>query len=359
MSRTGAPPPFEIGVGLGTDRPEDLRRVAEVGDRVGISFLSVGDNPGHLLETYVSLTLLAEATSRTRVGTAMTNPAARDPLVVASALSTLDRVAPGRVFLGIATGRARTSATAGVDELRRHLVALRELWAHGTTVHRGQRLDLSWDARPVPILVGAAGPRALALAGELADGVVVETGVSPEVVERATTAIAAGARAAGRDRRELETWWYLKSSLGSTPEEARARAQVGLAASAALSLGPDPAARGVPSRFHEHCRRAHAEYDMAAHVRAEGADPNRHLIADPDFQDYLLDRYGLVGTEAGWRQRIGDLRARGIDRVFCAAVVPDREAFVAGAGSVLAAVRGEAERADAPPEPRTGAGRRR
>src|SRR5687768_8462369 len=90
---------FEIGVGMGTTDPEEMRRVARAGDEAGMSFVSIGDNPGQQMETFVSLTLLTSATRRCRVGTAMTNPLGRDPLIVASALSTLDKMAPGRVFL--------------------------------------------------------------------------------------------------------------------------------------------------------------------------------------------------------------------------------------------------------------------
>ena len=328
--------PFQIGIGLGTTDPDGLRRAAALADRGGITFVSVGDNPGHLLETYVSLTLLATSTSTCRVGTSMTNPLSRDPQVVASALSTLDRIAPGRVFLGISTGRAR--AAGRVQDLRDFLIALRELWTQGRTVHRGQEYELSWEAHAVPILVGASGPRSLRLAGELGDGVVIETGVSPDVMDDALAHIAEGALAAGKHLADLELWWYLKSALADTSKEALELGLAGLAASAALVLGRDPAGRLVPERFHDACRRARARYDMSSHVRTDGPDPNRQLVADPDFQAYLLDRYGCIGTPDEWRTRIATLRARGVERIFCAAVVPDREYFVSTAADVLATI---------------------
>lgn len=323
----------ELGIGLGATTHEALRRDAAAGDAAGMAFVSVGDNPGHLLETVVGLVTLAEVTERCRIGTTMTNPRSRDPLVLASALSSVEQRAPGRVFCGIATGRAR--GRASVSELRAYIMALRELWSHGRAEYRGQRLELDWDARPVPILIGASGPRALRLAGELGDGAVIETGVSPEVIEQATAAIAEGARSAGRAPDALELWWYLKASLAETSEQAREHARTGLASTAALTLGRDPAGTGVPERFHEHARSAHERYDMSLHVRTDAADPNRELVKDPEFLGYLLDRYGLVGTAEEWRARITELAGRGVRRIFCAAVVPNRTELIETVGRAV------------------------
>jgi 5,10-methylenetetrahydromethanopterin reductase len=330
------PSDFGIGVGLGTTEPDGLLRAARLGDKGGLSFVSVGDNPGHLLETYVSLTQLVGATERCRVGTSMTNPLARDPLVVASALSSLDLVAPGRVFLGIGTGRAGASASSAT--LRAFVIALRELWSQGHAEYKGKTYNLSWDARPVPIIIGASGPKALRIAGELGDGAIVETGVAPAAMQAARAAISDGAESAGRTIDDIELWWYLKSAIAETPEEARALGTAGLAASAALVLGRDPVARHVPPEFHDACVAARAGYDMSSHVSTSGDDPNRALISDPAFFEYLLDRYGCIGTPDEWRDRIADLRTRGVDRIFCAAVVPDREYFISTVADVLATV---------------------
>lgn len=332
--------PFQIGVGLGSSDPTRLRRLATIGDGAGLSFLSVGDNPGHLLETYVSLTVLEESTEHCRIGTSVTNPGTRHPLVVASALSSLDALAPGRVFLGIATGRSRSPAR--IDELRSHIVALRELWSIGTTNFRGETLTLAWDARPVPILVGAAGPRALRLAGELGDGAIIETGVTPDVMEQALAHIAEGARAGGRDPAALELWWYLKSSIALSEDEAVELAVPGLAASAALVLGRDPDRHRVPERFHAACRHAAAHYDLGRHISAGADDPNRQLVSDPDLLAYLLDRYGCVGTPGTWVDRLRQLRERGVQRLFCAAVVPNLDFFLEAAGHALTDVNSAA-----------------
>ena len=139
--------------------------------------------------------------------------------MVAAAMSSVESIAPGRVFFGVATGRARRPAT--LDALREHVILLRSLWAHEEVVYRGEALKLAWDARSVPIFVCASGPRGLRLAGEIADGVIVESGVSIEAVERAKTWVRQGAEWAGRDPDALEVWWYLKTAVAETDEEAQ------------------------------------------------------------------------------------------------------------------------------------------
>jgi hypothetical protein len=172
----------------------------------------------------------------------------------------------------------------------------------------------------------------------------VEAGVSPEAVESARVAIADGARASGRSIDELELWWYVKAAIAESYDDALVQALGPLAASGALVLGRDPAGRLVPPRLHDAVRELARSYRMRLHLRTDQDDPNRALLADGELRAYLLDRFGLVGSDADWRERISQLRARGIERIFCAAVVPDLDSFIgAVAGRVLPArVRGTA-----------------
>src|SRR6476620_6379730 len=55
-------------------------------------------------DPYPLLTLMADATTRLRLGTCVTNPATREPSVTASSLATLDELSGGRMDLGIGRG---------------------------------------------------------------------------------------------------------------------------------------------------------------------------------------------------------------------------------------------------------------
>ena len=249
---SNTPPKLRLGLGMGALDYGDLRRHAAAAEAGGFAFVSVGDNPAQLKETYVSLAVVAEATRTCRVGTAITNPIHRDVLVVASAVSSVESLAPDRTFLGIATGRARKTASLAV--LEEHINVLRALWRKEEVAYHGDTLRLMWDAKPVPILVCGSGPRALQLAGRVGDGVIIETGVSAEVVEQSRELVAEGARQAGRDPSEIELWWYVKAAIAETEGEAVAVGRAALAASGAFVTGRAPELRGVPEKFHEHCR---------------------------------------------------------------------------------------------------------
>jgi 5,10-methylenetetrahydromethanopterin reductase len=310
-----------LGITVAPTNVDDLRRFMEIADKTSVAFVTIGDNPGHLLEQVVSLTVMAGATRRVGIGTAITNPTGRHPLVVASAASALAQVAPGRVFLCLGRGRSSMdSATLG--HLREYFVALKELWNQGETVYRGERCTLDWPAEPVPVLIAAAGQKALRLAGEISDGVIVETGVTAEALEEGLEAIAEGARSAGRDPNEIEAWWYVRCSLAETHEQAVDQA-LGPMAAAGLVLGYDPVAHRVPLEFRDACIDLRRRYDFSAHTRADSGSPNRALVADENLRSYLLDRFGLVGTPDEWVDRLAELNARGVERVFGASVVPN------------------------------------
>jgi len=315
-----------IGVILSSVGVDDLARQAAAADRGGFTFASVGDNPAHMRDTFVSLAQLARATSECWIGTTITTPHHRDPLVVASAFSSIAELAPGRVFAGIGTGRARPRAS--LDELRDHVVALRGLWSRGEVQHRGERLRLSWDAPPVPIVICGSGPRTLRLAGELADGVVVESGLTPELVGQARGWIADGARLAGRDPRDIPIWWYARTTIGETADEALDDALASLAAAGAF-LGLGGGIESVPERLRPGVRRLAERYDLDAHLRTDPANPNRRLLdGDDALRAYLIERTGIVGDTEEWLRRIAELRGLGVENVLCVGASGKKHRFL-------------------------------
>jgi 5,10-methylenetetrahydromethanopterin reductase len=328
---------LEIGLGIPSVDFDRLSTWARAADDAGFAFVAVGDNPGYMRDTFVALTVLAQSTSRCGIGTATTNPAHRDPLVLTTAISSVATLAPGRVFLGL--GRGRAHRTASVATLRTRIETLRKLWERGEAEVDGERLKLGWQAPAVPIVVAASGPRVLQLAGEMADGVIVESGVSEEAIRFARQHLETGARAAGRDVDEIDVWWYVKATIAEDRASAIDAALAPTAGSGGLVLGEDPIGRAVPDRYREGVRKLRAGYDLSTHLRTDGDDPNKRLLDDPELRRYLLDRFTMAGTPADWIDRIGELRERGVDKLFRAAVVADPGALIELVGGhVLSAV---------------------
>lgn len=318
--------PVGIGMVLNSLNLTDVARQTKAADEAGFSFVTVGDNPEHMLDTYVSLTHVAQAAERCHVGTTITTPTHRDPLVVATAFSSVETIHPGRVFIGIGTGRARQKVS--VRDLREHIEALRELWSVGKTTYRGVEMRLSWDAKPVPIVVCASGPRALRVGGELADAVIIESGLTPELIESAKQHVAAGALAAGRDPSDITLCWYARTSIGVTTEEARYDCLPSMAAAGAFLTRRDAGLEDVPSVHHSKIHTLAENYDMSAHLRTDAGNPNRRLLDDEALRNYLIERMGVVGSPAQWVERLEGLRELGVHNILCVGASGDKDEMI-------------------------------
>jgi probable F420-dependent oxidoreductase len=136
------------------------------------------------LDPFVALAAAAVVTERITRGTGIMLPAQRDRIVTAKAVATLDRLAGGRLSLGIGYGwNVEEGADHGVPWKRRramvreHVLAMRELWTRDEASFQGEFVgfEASWSwpkpAGRVPVLLGGApGPTLFAHIAEYGDG---------------------------------------------------------------------------------------------------------------------------------------------------------------------------------------------
>ena len=168
-----------------------------------------------------------------RVGLGLMPAPLRNPALAAMEIATLARLFPGRFVPAAGHGvlpwmeQVGARAASPMTMLREWVSAVRSL-LHGETVTvsgqyvRLSQVALDWPPPAVPpLLVGARGPRTLALAGEIADGLVLDAGgISPDAVRRAIATAAA--------RRAHEVVVYVPCAAG---EHARERIEAELTAS--------------------------------------------------------------------------------------------------------------------------------
>jgi alkanesulfonate monooxygenase SsuD/methylene tetrahydromethanopterin reductase-like flavin-dependent oxidoreductase (luciferase family) len=158
-------------------------------------------------DTLAALTGLAGETSRLMLGTGVVPMGSRSTMLTAMAAATVQERSGGRAILGLGTG----AAVPGVlDRLRELVAELRRLLEH--------EVSLAVPA-PVPIWLSALGPRAVRLAGEVADGVLLNW-CPPERVAQARAALSEAAAAAGRDPSGVRVAVYVRGSLGENLEAA-------------------------------------------------------------------------------------------------------------------------------------------
>ena len=81
---------------------------------------------------------------------------------------------------------------SNLKAIREGLLTARALLDDEPVEHVGVKISSNWRKSHFPIFLAAGGPRVLELAGELADGVILGSGITPEVVAWARYHIAVG-----------------------------------------------------------------------------------------------------------------------------------------------------------------------
>lgn len=171
-------------------------------------------------EATVPMAAYAAVTSRIKVGSGIVPIWTRNVGLLAATFATLDELAPGRVILGLGAWWEPLATKVGVDrrkplramretvEATRRLLAMERVTYDGEFVHLDDvEIDIvHGDRSPkhVPIYVGATGMQMMELAGELADGVLLNYMVAPAYNAQAMAALAAGAAKAGRSVDDLD-----------------------------------------------------------------------------------------------------------------------------------------------------------
>jgi 5,10-methylenetetrahydromethanopterin reductase len=171
---------MEISVALPPGR--DLVDYAALAESLGYRRVWVFDSPALYEDVFVALSQVAENTDDIGLGAAVLVPSLRHVLVTAAAISTLEAQAPGRIAVAIGTGFTGRlmlgQKPLAWSRVERYVRELRGLLAGDTVEVDGAKLALRAPAgfgapRPIrtPILIAANGPKGLAVARALGDGV--------------------------------------------------------------------------------------------------------------------------------------------------------------------------------------------
>jgi probable F420-dependent oxidoreductase len=159
---------------------EAVRRLERAGYRAAWTNETVGGK-----DPMVQLTLLLAASERLTFGTGIANIWARAPQTAHAAAALLSQAYPGRLVLGLGVGYSQQAALVG-REFGRPLAAMRDYLERMAV----PTMTPAPDA-PYPRIVGANGPKMLALAGELADGA-LPAGLPAQFTAQARAALGPG-----------------------------------------------------------------------------------------------------------------------------------------------------------------------
>jgi len=171
-------------------------------------------------DAIVPMAAYAATTRKIKIGSGVINNWTRNAALTAATFLTLDDLAPDRILLGIGAWWDPLAKNVGIDRrkpllaMREHITVVRDLLAMKNVTFHGEfvtvdgiELDIVHgrrEPRNVPIYIGATGPQMLALAGEIADGVLLNYLVSPAYNATALEQIEKGARLAGKSIDDID-----------------------------------------------------------------------------------------------------------------------------------------------------------
>jgi alkanesulfonate monooxygenase SsuD/methylene tetrahydromethanopterin reductase-like flavin-dependent oxidoreductase (luciferase family) len=238
-------------------------------------------------DAFAALTGLAGETDDLLLGTGIVPMTSRAPRVTAMGAATVQERSGGRMILGLGTGAAGAGA---LDSLAAQIDEVRAVLGQGPG---DGELSLPLP-QPVPVWIAALGPRAVALAGRKADGVLLNW-CSPARVAEACVEVRRAAEKAGRDPEAVTISVYIRAAVGVEPEAAMAALKRALGEYASYaSYARQFAAMGL------------GEEAVAAAGAFRAGRPD-------DIPDSLIRRICLVGDPGDARERLQAYRDAGAD----------------------------------------------
>jgi TAT-translocated FGD2 family F420-dependent dehydrogenase len=196
---------------------EQLVRLAGQATQAGFPLLATSDhfqpwqaNEGNAGQAWITLGAAGAIAGSAWMGTHVTCPTLRyNPAVVAEAFTTLDRLYPGRIFLGVGSGEAlNEQAATGQwpkwderwERLIEAIAIIRALWSGQDVKQTGKYYTVNAKLyeppkTPIPLLTAANGPKAMEHAGTYGDGLITD----PKTWKQYKPRWEKAARAAGKD----------------------------------------------------------------------------------------------------------------------------------------------------------------
>jgi probable F420-dependent oxidoreductase len=331
---------MDFGVVLQTDPPasavvETMRVAEEHGFSHGWTFDS------HVLwqEPFVIYSRILAATSRLTVGPMVTNPSTRDWSVIASLFATLNDMFGNRTVCGIGRGdsarRVIGQPPASLATLSTAMRVIKELAEGRAVEHHGTTVRIPWvrDGR-LEMWMAAYGPKALKLAGEQADGFILQT-ADPDIARWTIGAVRDAAAAAGRPAGAVTMCVAAPAYVGTDLPHQRDQLRWfgGMVGNHVADLVARYGTSGPVPRALTDYIQGRQGYDYAHHGRA--GNPSTEFVPDA-----IVDRFCLLGPESAHVDRLRELAELGVSQFALYLMHDQREKTMTAYGNdVIPALR--------------------
>jgi alkanesulfonate monooxygenase SsuD/methylene tetrahydromethanopterin reductase-like flavin-dependent oxidoreductase (luciferase family) len=315
----------------------------------GFSTAGFVDSPLLAGDPFACLALTAPITSTMQLGTQLAIPGTRSPATMAAGIATINRLAPGRTFLGMGagfTGRAVFGLkSVPAATLREYAQACRGLLDGEEVIHEdgdlqrpirfrhreGMYVDIE---HRIPIYIGADAPRTLGVVGDSGDGWVMSLmfadvmANAADVFGDARAKVQASAREAGRSMDDPYTIWSIGLCVlepGEPATSARALEQVGAHAMMAFHRYADDPATGehlpppIRDRLEVYEREVISRFDVPRdRIYQESHRGHLSHLLDGEaavLTDELIRMTTLTGTAEEIADVVRSLEAAGLRNV--------------------------------------------
>ncbi|MEU5399936.1 TIGR03842 family LLM class F420-dependent oxidoreductase [Streptomyces sp. NPDC005963] len=306
---------MDFGLVLQTDPPAsavvDLMRRAE---RQGFTYGWTFDSAVLWQEPFVIYSRILEHTERLVVGPMVTNPGTRTWEVTASTFATLNDMYGPRTVCGIGRGdsamRVAGRKPNTLARLGEAIDVIRDLAEGRETEVDGQLLRIPWvkDGK-LPVWMAAYGPKALALAGQKADGFILQL-ADPYLTEWMVKAVRTAAVEAGRDPASITVCVAAPAYVGDDLAHARDQCRWfgGMVGNHVADLVSRYGEHSdvIPEALTAYIRERHG-YDYSHHGRA--GNPSTDFVPDD-----IVDRFCLLGPVEAHIEKLKTLRELGVDQ---------------------------------------------
>jgi probable F420-dependent oxidoreductase len=266
-------------------------------------------------ESFPLLTLAVQATTKMKFGHCVTNPGTREPTVLASGYATLHDISGGRMVMGIGRGDSAVryigDKPVRVAEFERRLSMIKDFMNGREVEWNEKELQLNW-VRPelpeIPMWVAGYGPKALAVAGRVGDGVIIQL-ADPVIVQWIMATARKAAEEAGRDPEALECIVGAPSKVSDDMVTCRDEVRwfPAMVSNHVMDLveryGWDS---DIPSELTDFVK-ARKFYDYKDHSRVGAA--HGEFVTDE-----ICERFAVIGSANECATKLRELEAVGVDQ---------------------------------------------
>lgn len=199
---------MRFGVGMGrSESVNDVGEHARLAEDCGFEMVTLVDEPFLARDIFTALAMVAVNTEKVLIGHGVVDPLTYFPTALGNAAATLNELSGGRAFLGLGAGgpAGKFMDPLPFKQFEESVLFLKKFMRGEEAEYRGHKIHSEWIKDPVPLYLAADGPRALKLAGRVADGVITMPG-SPSLMKWKLGHVEEGALEAGRDPAKIDVW---------------------------------------------------------------------------------------------------------------------------------------------------------